>query len=185
MKYSERRKQLARGKRVIIWSKIERRSAFFMGKRISLCCHFPWKITTHVTTCMSYFAFSVFLEKRYIYLLGRSKRPPAGLWDITIPMLTRVVVKNLTGNNQKIRTFAGSWYHHGHGCLTAYFPVHLLLFDQVKKRLFIFFSLGCYYFVVLPPLLVGQSITSIPSVSSILNCPPFPSQKNKISIAFC
>ena len=138
MKYSERRKQLARGKRVIIWSKIERRSAFFMGKRISLCCHFPWKITTHVTTCMSYFAFSVFLEKRYIYLLGRSKRPPAGLWDITIPMLTRVVVKNLTGNNQKIRTFAGSWYHHGHGCLTAYFPVHLLLFDQVKKRLFIF-----------------------------------------------
>ena len=154
-----------------------------MGKRISLCCHFPWKIT-HVTTCMSYFAFSVFLEKRYIYLLGRSKRPPAGLWDITIPMLTRVVVKNLTGNNQKIRTFAGSWYHQLLIFLFTYFSL-----TKWKRDCSFFSPLVCYYFVVLPPLLVGQSITSIPSVSSILNCPPFTRlslpQKNKISIAFC
>ena len=139
-----------------------------MGKRISLCCHFPWKITTHVTTCMSYFAFSVFLEKRYIYLLGRSKRPPAGLWDITIPMVTGVVVKNLTGNNQKIRTFAGSWLSN---CL---FSCSLTSLWPSEKETVHFF---------LPWLLLfcGTSTTIswaeynfyAISILYILNCPPF------------
>ena len=89
-------------------------------------------------------------------------------------------MKNLTGNNQKIRTFAGSWYHHGHGCLTAYFPVHLLLFDQVKKRLFIFFSLGLLLFCGTSTTISWAEYNFYTiSILYILNCPPFPSQKIK------